>query len=172
MKKLLTICFIILSVHLAKAQEFEGRLFKEFESPRLSILEDPFSVRHQIDNSISTMNIDLDVDPFASKPRINMVAAIERKKQRKNRSLDDFSFIQRQLASFRANKPKIDNSSVELYSPSYNEQPIYSGSNRVKNSVYKDLGDQFKFRTGFRSPHYNRSSSRNRSRNRFYFGAY
>ncbi|MDN6310288.1 MAG: hypothetical protein L0J60_06420 [Psychroflexus sp.] len=171
MKKLFAICFLILSVHLAKAQEFEGRLFEEFESPRLSILEDPFSVKQQIENSISSMKIDLDVDPFASKPQINMVAAIERKKQSQSRSLDDFSFVQRQLASFRANKPKIDNSSVDLYSPSYNEQPIYSGSNRVKNSVYKDLGDQYKFRTGFRSPYYNRSS-RNRSRNRFYFGAY
>lgn len=172
MKKLFTLCFILLSFYALQAQEFRGQLFESFDAPTLSVLDDPFSVRNQIDNSISTMRIDLNVDPFREKRQINMVAAIERKKQQKNRSLDEFSFVKRQLASFEANKPKLDNT-VNLYSPSYNDQPIYSGSNRVKNSVYEDLGDRFKYRTGFYSPSYlNSYRNRDRNRARFYIGAY
>lgn len=172
MKKLFVLSFLFISLYTLQAQEFRGQLFEAFESPRLSVLNDPFSVNNQIENSISSMKIDLDVDPFQEKRQINMVAAIERKKQRRNRSLDEFSFVKKQLASFEANKPKLDNS-VNLYSPSYNKQPIYSGSNRVKNSVYEDLGDRFKYRTGFFSPsYYNPHRFQNRNRARFYIGAY
>ncbi|MGO1729804.1 hypothetical protein [Psychroflexus halocasei] len=172
MKKLFLFYFISLSFYALQAQEFRGQLFEIFDAPSLSVLDDPFSVNNQIENSISTMRIDLNVDPFREKRQINMVAAIEHKKQQKNRSLDEFSFVKRQLASFEANKPKLDNS-VNLYSPSYNDQPIYSGSNRVKNSVYEDLGDRFKYRTGFYSPSYHNSyRNRDKNRARFYIGAY
>ncbi len=130
----------------------------------LSFNLDPFSIG-SVGREFNLPEVDIFKDRFAQRPEINMVEAANRKAYRAQQQQEQsFSFVERQSAIFSKFKPKFDNTSTSPYAPSYHQQPIYSGLNRVKNSAYEDLGDQF----GRMSPFYQLSPYRRSSRPVFY----
>lgn len=142
--------------------------FNRFEARpimSLSFNVDPFSI-NSVGKEFDLPKVDFSTNRFAKRPEVDMVAAANRKAYRAQQQQEQsFSFVERQSAIFSAFKPKFDNSSSSPLAPSYHQQPIYSGLNRVKNSAYKDLGDQF----GRMSPFYQFSPYRRNSAPIFYF---
>lgn len=154
----------IFNTHVLKAQtDFE--MFEPLPMVSLSFNVDPFST-HSVGKEFNLPEVDIFKDRFSERPEINMVEAANRKayiaQQQQNQS---FSFVDRQSAMFSNFKPKFDNSSSSLWAPSYHEQPIYSGLNRVKNSAYEDLGDKYRL-----SPFNQLSPYRRSSRPLFFIG--
>jgi hypothetical protein len=162
--KLFLVALFMFNFHFLKAQSdfnmFEPRLVTS-----LSFNEDPFSIRIR-GKQFNLPEIDIFKDPFSSRPEINMVEAASRKAYRaKQQQEQQFSFVERQSAMFSNFKPKIDNNSTSPWAPSYHNQSIYSDLHRVKNSAYKDLGDQYRFL----SPFYQLSPYKRSSGTGFYF---
>lgn len=146
------------------------RMFEPLPLVSLSINADPFSVQ-AAGKDFNLPEVDIFKDKFSKRPEIDMIAAANRKAYRAQQQKEqNFSFIERQSAIFGNFKPKFDNTSNSIYSPSYHQQPIYSDLNRVKNSAYEDLGDKY----GRMSPFYQLSPFRTRrnSGSGFYFGRY
>ncbi|WP_127845060.1 hypothetical protein [Psychroflexus aestuariivivens] len=141
--------FLLLSLNFtftAKAQsEFEEfQMFDIREMTSLSFSQDPFSVA-TIGRTFNLPEVDIFKDKFSVRPKINMVEAAQRKSfQAQQKQEQEFSFIERQTAMFNAFKPKINNNNSSPWAPNYNNQTIYSDLNRVKNSVYEDLGDKYR----------------------------
>jgi len=110
----------------------------------LSFNSDPFSI-YALGKTFDLPEVNIFEDKFSKKrPEIDMVAAANRQAYRAQQQQEqNFSFIERQGAIFGNFKPKFDNSSNSIYSPSYHQQPIYSDLNRIKNSAYEDLGDKY-----------------------------
>ncbi len=132
---ILIFCFSF-SACLAQINDFNEVQTINLE-PNLSILEDPFSIKNLPQPQLLNMVIDLNVNPFQKKREINMVAATARKAQSQNYNLSEFKFVERQLAIFRKERPKLNNSLQTPFSPDYHDQLIYSGSFRVNNDAYK-----------------------------------
>lgn len=162
--QVLFLILLALYTSLSKAQtDFDGYEYQLIMP--FSFNADPLSTT-SLGKDFNLPEVDIFQDPFSKRPEINMVAAAQRKAYRaQQRQQQNFSFIDRQSAIFSRFKPKFDNTSTSLLSPSYHQQPIYSGLNRVRNSAYKDLGDQF----GRISPFYQLSSYRRSSAPVFYF---
>lgn len=163
--KLLFITFLVFSFSKTKAQSdfdiFQPRSFASFNYSM-----DPFSIR-SFGKEFNLPEVDIFKDKFAERPKINMVEAANRKAYRAQQQQEqEFSFVERQTAMFSSFKPKFDNTSSSPWAPSYHEQPIYSGLNRIKNSAYEDLGDKYRRM----SPFYQLSPYRSNSRTGFYFG--
>ena len=160
---LLILFLLIFSTSVLKAQS-DFDMFQYLEVPSLSFNAKALSLESAgVQFNLPEVNIFR--DRFASKPQINMVEAANRKAYRAEQQQEQkFSFVERQSAIFSKFKPKFDNSSDSPLAPSYHQQPIYPGLNRIKNSAYQDLGDQF----GRLSPFYQLSPYR-RSGNGFYF---
>ncbi|QSS97428.1 hypothetical protein [Psychroflexus sp. ALD_RP9] len=131
----LIICFSF-STCLAQIDDFNQVQTINLE-PNLSILEDPFSIKNLPQPQLLNMVIDLNANPFQEKRQINMVAATARKAQSQNYNLSEFNFVERQLAIFRKERPRLNNSIQTPFSPDYHDQLIYSGSNRVNNEAFR-----------------------------------
>jgi hypothetical protein len=158
---LIVLTLVFCTFSLKAQSDFD--IFQYREVPSLSFSNNAFSLESAgIQFNLPEVNIFR--DRFSSKPQINMVEAAHRKAYRAEQQQEQkFSFIERQSAIFSRFSPKFDNSSDSPFAPSYHEQPIYPGLNRIKNSAYQDLGDQF----GRLSPFYQLSPYR-RGRNGFY----
>lgn len=154
---------LIFSFSKTKAQtDFE--IFEARSIISLSFNSDPFSTV-TVGKEFNLPEVNIFRDKFAERPEIDMVAAANRKAYRaQQQQKQEFSFVERQSAMFSKFKPKFDNSSSSPWSPSYHQQPIYSGLNRIQNSAYEDLGDKF----SRMSPFYQLSPNRRRSRPVFY----
>lgn len=166
--KFITISLFIMYCSAIQAQsDFEMLEVRSVVS--LSFNSDPFSV-NSVGKEFNLPVVDIFRDKFAEKrPEIDMVAAANKKAYRAQQQQEQsFSFVERQSAIFGSFKPKFDNTSNSIYSPSYHQQPIYSDLNRVKNSAYEDLGDTY----GRMSPFYQLSPYRRSNRSGFYFSRY
>lgn len=161
--KILVVVLIMANLSIAYAQDdFEILDYEPLTS--LNLKTTPFSLS-SVGKTFNLPEVDIFKDRFAERPEVDMVAAATKKAYRaKQQQEQRFSFVERQSAIFSKSKPKIDNSSTSPWAPSYHQQPIYSGLNRIKNSAYQDLGDQFRFR----SPFYPLSSHRRSSRPMLY----
>lgn len=155
---------LVLCTYTLTAQtDFE--MFEPRKMTPLNFNADPFTI-HSLGKEFNLPEVDIFKDKTYKRPEIDMVAAANRKAYRAQQQQEQsFSFVERQSAIFSKFKPKFDNSSSSPLAPSYHQQPIYSELNRVKNSAYEDLGDQF----GRMSPFYQLSPYRRRQGPVFYF---
>jgi hypothetical protein len=165
-KYIIGIILIFNGIGMNAQTDFE--MFEARPIMSLSFNTDPFSVR-TVGKEFNLPEVDIFKDKFSKRPEIDMIAAANRKAYRAQQQQEQrFSFVERQSAMFSNFKPKFDNSSSSPWAPSYHQQPIYSGLNRIKNSAYEDLGDQFNRMSPFfqLSPY----RARRNSGSGFYFG--
>lgn len=165
--KFILILVFVFNFSIVKAQtDFDILHMRPIVSMSNNI--DPFGI-NTVGKDFNLPEVNIFKDRFSKRPEIDMVAAANQKAYRAQQQQEQsFSFVERQSAIFSNFKPKFDNSSSSPLAPSYHQQPIYSGLNRVKNSAYEDLGDQFRRM----SPFYQLSPYRSRrhSGSGFYFG--
>lgn len=166
MKTLKFLFTIILIFNLSKLKaQSDFDIFEARPIESLSFNTDPFSI-YSLGKEFNLPEVNIFKDKFSDRPEINMVESANRKAYRAQQQKEQrFSFVERQSAIFSKFQPKFNNSSTSPWSPSYHQQPIYSGLNRIKNSSYEDLGDQFR-RV---SPFYQLSPYRRSTRPVFYF---
>lgn len=139
MKLSLYIIIFFIGLVSSFAQALDGKQNEVINlSPNLSFLEDPFAVENLPQPNLLKIRINLQVDPFAQNRQVNMVAATERKARTLKNQQGNFSFIDRQLASFNKERPKFGISFEGINAPDYHNQPIYSGSNRVDNQAFRE----------------------------------
>jgi hypothetical protein len=144
MKIILTPIFVFLSLTLSYAQEFN--------LPELSPYELSPQMQSPLYQTYNNSDFDLlvkNVNVFASRKKqvdFNFLEA-SYKKERRNSYEQFYSAINRQMAQYSDFKVEIDNS---LNNPfmDYHDEPIYSGSFRVRNDAYQDARNLTGFRGG------------------------
>lgn len=144
MKYIMIILISVLFINTHYGQEFTLPELNETElSPKLqSPLYQDFSV-NEFDLLVKNINV------FASPKKESNFNFVEASysKERRYSYKQFYSAINRQMAQYSDFKVEINNS---LNNPfmDYNNEPIYSGSFRVKNTAYQDARNL----TGFRGP--------------------
>ena len=142
MKYFLVILFFVFCASVAQTQEFNIPKLNDLElSPKLqSPLYQDFT-RNDFDLLVKNVNV------FASPKRVSDFNFVEASSRKENRFKyqNFYNAINRQMAQYSDFKIEINNS---LNNPfmDYHDEPIYSGSFRVRNTAYQDARNL----TGFR----------------------
>jgi len=133
MKFDLTYVLVLIVANVSLAQEFSLPPLSSSElSPKI---QSPLYQNFNVDEfDLLVKNINVYASPNAGQPFDFMQASAAKTKQPSYRNFYDA--INRQMAQFSDFEVEIDNSKSSIFMD-YNDQPIYSGSFRVKNSVYQ-----------------------------------